>query len=140
MRKRLKIATSVNDKIHKEKSNTHSKSIEVVLNSENKKEGKIVPLDSLIFVSSLDNYIEVNYLDNGIAKRELLRYSLSGIEQDNKNIAGIFRCHKGYIVNKQKIESVTGNAAGFKLKLKGYSDLIPVSRKWNNEIKNMALV
>lgn len=138
LKKRLKVATSVNSKIQNRNSQSQDEKTEVILNSENKNEGMVIFLDSLLFVSSIDNYIEVNYLDNGIQKRSLLRYSLSGIEQDNTDISEIFRCHKGYIVNKRKIESVTGNAAGYKLKLKHFDDLIPVSRQWNKEIKTMA--
>jgi len=54
-------------------------------------------------------------------------------------VTEIFRCHKSYIVNKVKIDSITGNAAGYKLKLKDYSEYIPISRKWNKKIKEICL-
>lgn len=140
LKKRLKIATSVNDTLQAKSDKSQDKKKEVVLNSENKKEGMTISLDSLIFISSEENYIEVNYLENGIAKKNLLRYSLSRIEQDNTNITEIFRCHKGFVVNKRKIESISGNAAGYKLKLRDYNDLIPVSRQWNKEMKTISLI
>ncbi len=34
------------------------------MNSENKKEGFTIEIDSLIFICSVDNYIEVNFLVN----------------------------------------------------------------------------
>jgi DNA-binding LytR/AlgR family response regulator len=96
-----------------------------------------MPLDDFILVSSIDNYIELVYLKQGIVDKKIFRYSLSKIMQDNADIAEVFRCHKSYIVNKAQIESVSGNTAGYKLKLKGFDRLIPVSRQWNQSIKNM---
>lgn len=140
LRKRLKIATNVNNALNTKNDKLQDREKEVIFNSENKKEGMTLTLDSLIFISSMDNYIAVNYLENGIVDKKLLRYSLSRVEIDNKNIFELFRCHKGYIVNKRKIESISGNAAGYKIKLTDYNGLIPVSRKWNKEIETIALV
>ncbi len=139
LRKRLKITTSVNDTLQTKSDIVQKEKKVIVLNSENKNERITISLDSLIFISSQDNYIEVNHLEDGTAKKSLLRYSLSKVEQDNKELTEIFRCHKGYIINKRIIESVTGNAAGYRLKLNHANNLIPVSRQWNNEIKTIFL-
>jgi DNA-binding LytR/AlgR family response regulator len=69
----------------------------------------------------------------------MLRYTLSGVEKDNSGISEIFRCHKSYIINKNKISSITGNAAGYKLILLGYNTPIPVSRKWNKDIASITI-
>ncbi len=138
LRKRLKMAVQINNSIHKKTQDSENDKV-VVLNSENKNDKLELSLNSLLFITSVDNYIDVYYIDNRIIKHKLLRYSLSGIEQDNPSVTDLFRCHKSYIVNKIKIDSVTGNAAGYKLKLKDYSDYIPISRKWNKQIKDICV-
>ena len=136
LRKRLRTTLQINNSIQS-KSQDSDKSQIVVLNSDNKNDSLALSLHSLLFITSVDNYIDVFYVDNSITKHKLLRYSLSGIELDNPTITELFRCHKSYIVNKVNIDSVTGNAAGYKLKLKDYAECIPVSRKWNNQIKEI---
>lgn len=136
LRKRLRMAVQINSSIQNRSQNTVKGQI-VVLNSENRNDKLELSLNSLLFITSVDNYIDVYYIDNRIIKHKLLRYSLAAIEQDNPNIADLFRCHKSYIVNKTKIDSITGNAAGYKLRLKDYSDYIPISRKWNKQIKDI---
>jgi hypothetical protein len=134
LRKRLKVAYKVNYTLGNEDIKPTIKHKSIVLNSENKKEGLSVEIDSLIFIGSVDNYIEVYFLVNNIVEKRLLRYSLARVEKDNSKILEIFRCHKSYIINKRKISSITGNAAGYKLHLKDYDTPIPVSRKWNKNI------
>ena len=110
LKKRLKVASNINSTLDKRVGfQTNHKPI--VLNSENKKEGFSIDIDSLIFICSVDNYIEVYFLANDTLEKQLLRYTLSGVEKDNSENSEIFRCHKSYIVNKSKIASITGNRA-----------------------------
>ncbi len=136
LKKHLRLAVKVNTAL-KQVNNTQTSIEKVVeINSDNKNESLIVSLDSLLFIVSVDNYIEVNLSENGSLNKKLVRYSLMRVEQENMKIDELFRCHKSYIVNKNKIESILGNAAGYKLKLTDYGKQIPVSRKWNKEILN----
>lgn len=140
LRKRLSKAMRVNETLQSKETTSKADTPEVVLHSENKKEGMSVPLDLLLYIRSVDNYIELSYIDEeGIAKKTLLRYSLAGVEADNKEIPELFRCHKSYIVNRQKIESVSGNAAGYKLRIRDQNEFIPVSRKWNKNLESLLL-
>jgi len=141
LKKRLLIAMSGNAVLKSTPliNKSHSDR-EIVFNSENKKEGLSIALNSFIAVSTIDNYIELQYLNSGVLDKMVLRYSLSKVEKDNEGIDEIFRCHKSFLINKTKIESVSGNAAGYKLKLKDLDTPIPVSRKWNNEIKDMTFI
>lgn len=137
LKKRLKTASSINSSIvNKTELELNHKPL--VLNSENKNEGLTIEVDSLICISSVDNYIEITYFKNNVPEKVLLRYTLSGVEKDNTNVFEIFRCHKSYIVNKNKISSIKGNAAGYQLILKGHEKPIPVSRKWNKNIHAIA--
>jgi len=111
----------------------NSKSI-VVVNSENRNERFVLPVGDLLYITSSDNYIDVYFGKDGFINHRLIRYSLSGVESDNREIKEIFRCHKSYIVNRKKIESVFGNTAGYRIKLLECDFLVPVSRKLNKEV------
>ena len=138
LNKRLKVASNINSSLDK-RADSKINHKPIVLNSENKKEGFSVEIDSLIFICSVDNYIDVFFFANNIVEKRMLRYTLSGVEKDNSDVSEIFRCHKSYIINKRKISSITGNAAGYKLILLGYNTPIPVSRKWNKDIASIAI-
>lgn len=49
----------------------------------------------------------------------------------------ILRCHRSYIVNLEKIESLKGNAQGYKLKIFDSNYIVPVSRKYLNLINEV---
>jgi DNA-binding LytR/AlgR family response regulator len=48
------------------------------------------------------------------------------------------RCHRTYIVNTDKIYSVTGNAQGYRLSLHDTQEEIPVSRTYLHVIKDLS--
>ena len=133
LQKRLKTASQLNNALIKREQNPED-NLQIVLNSENKNEGFMISIASLLYITSFDNYIDVYYFKNKLVEHKLIRYSLASVEEDNRNIDEIFRCHKSYLVNKLNIESVSGNAAGYKIKLHDCDMLIPVSRKWNKTL------
>lgn len=134
LNKRLKIAMQVNNRLKPGAcENTNNEKI-VILNSNNKKEKTTVLLDSLLYVTSVDNYIEIHIIENNKVERKLLRYSLMNLKQDNSELKELFRCLKSFIVNKKKIESLVGNASGYKIKISYCDAIIPVSRKYNKVI------
>lgn len=140
LKKRLKIATKLNESLKQKDNVKYDNKQNIIINSENKNEGFSINIDSFIFIRSVDNYIEVNILKNGKTEQKLIRYSLLKVEKDNKNLMELLRCHKSFIINKRKIESVIGNASGYKLKLCDYNKLIPISRKWNKDIHIITLL
>ena len=139
LKKHLKLAVELNSNLKQEKITQLSFEKIAEINSDNRKESLKISLDSLLFIVSVDNYIEVYLIENGNVNKKLVRYSLLRVEQDNMEIDELFRCHKSYIINKNKIESIVGNVAGYKLKLYNYDKQIPVSRKWNKEIQNVLI-
>ncbi|MFW6223042.1 MAG: LytTR family transcriptional regulator DNA-binding domain-containing protein [Bacteroidota bacterium] len=139
LKKHLRLAVQVNSTLKHEKNTQVSIEKIAEINSDNKNESFKISLDSLLFLVSVENYIEVYLIENGNVNKKLVRYSLLRVEQDNMEIDELFRCHKSYIVNKNKIESILGNAAGYKLKLYDYDEQIPVSRKLNKEIQNVLI-
>jgi DNA-binding LytR/AlgR family response regulator len=46
------------------------------------------------------------------------------------------RCHRSFIVNKQKIMSVEGNSSGYNIVLNGYSHKIPLSKKYKEALRS----
>lgn len=137
LRKRLKDSATMDGKKMNldgvSMENDNSKSI-VVVNSENRNERFDLPVGDLLYITSSDNYIDVYFVKDGFINHRLIRYSLSGVASDNREMKEIFRCHKSYIVNRKKIESVFGNTAGYRIKLLECDFLVPVSRKLNKEV------
>jgi DNA-binding LytR/AlgR family response regulator len=136
LQKRLKASSRINQKLDVIDENSgHAK--QVLLRSDNKNESMTISLKDLLFVKSIDNYVEVHFLKNGKHTFSILRYSLSKVERDNDALRELIRCHRSYIANRLHIEKISGNAAGYKIKLKKYEQLIPVSRKWNGKIEEL---
>ncbi len=95
-----------------------------------------IQLEQLYFISSSDNYIDVFYSkeDSGL-NRIMIRNTLKAIEEKYQNVPSLFRCHKGYIVNCQKVIKVEGNAKGYFLSLKDVPEKIPVSRNKKEDLE-----
>lgn len=94
-------------------------------------------LDNLLFVKSVDNYVEVYWDDGQGTQKELLRSSLQRIEDNLKSYSAIFRCHRTYLVNMKNIDRVLGNSQGYRLMIKGIGDPIPVSRSYKQTLKRL---
>jgi len=129
--KRLNNAYSINEIIRNKQLN-HNKEIIIEDESNNKKFS--VSIDSLLYITAADNYIDVYYFNNNKISHELIRNSLTNIEKTFSNTKQLFRCHKSFIINLNSVLSVTGNTAGYKLKMKNTDVLLPVSRKLNGRI------
>ena len=50
------------------------------------------------------------------------------LESQLANLPWIFKTHRSYLVNLNKISAVSGNAQGYQLSLQQYSATVPVSR------------
>ncbi len=101
--------------------------------SENKKESILLLTSELLYIQSMDNYVELVYFTGGSLDRKILRNTLIGIEgqiNDNK----IIRCHRSYIVNLHKVNNVSGNAQGYRLHLSDLESTIPVARSKSKTI------
>ncbi|HEV7349109.1 LytTR family DNA-binding domain-containing protein [Telluribacter sp.] len=100
--------------------------------AENGKDSLAVRAEQLYYIESADNYCLVVYQGEKEKKRELVRSSLSRLEEQI-NSPRIVRCHRSFIVNLSKIEKITGNAQGYRLHLPG-EVTIPVARRYNSMI------
>ena len=84
----------------------------------------------LLYVEAMQNYVVVHYHENGLNKQKIIRSTLSGIEEKLQGTS-IERTHRSFLINRERIAGVSGNAQGLKLRVHGVEDkYIPVSRKY----------
>lgn len=104
------------------------------IQSESTKEMKIqIPLQDFIFATSDNNYSTIFYENQGKIQRKLLRLSFKNLENQLDGFEQIIRCHKSYIVNRERIIEIKGNARSLMLQVDLYDEMIPVSRSFPKE-------
>lgn len=90
---------------------------------------------NLLFIQSSDNYVEINFLENGVLSKLLIRNSIKKLEPTFTN-SSIIRCHRSYIVNTNNIELAKKTSSGFNLNLNQVPEItIPVSKSYISEFK-----
>lgn len=104
--------------------------------AENEKDSIEILSENLFYIESSDNYSTVFYKKNGKLQKELLRSSLTRLESQI-SYENIVRCHRSFIVNLDKVETVTGNAQGYKLHLESPELLVPVARKYSEIVERL---
>lgn len=133
LKKQIKVSGQLNKKIQEKEKKPDSSEI-IIFESKNKKENISLLTFNFLYIKSADNYIDVYYKEGKSIKHNLLRNTLNEVEKKLKRNKSIQRCHMSYIVNICVIDSVLGNASGYKLKLKNTEVLIPVSRKYKEDL------
>jgi hypothetical protein len=134
LRKKIKIVNQINSDLPGRPKNIPAKN-DVTISASNLREVITLDANSLTYISVEDNYIDVHWLVNGLDKHRLLRNTLSKIEKDiARQFPFIKRCHHGYIVNTNRIKSLDGNEAGYKILLDGVEFPVPISRKYKNTL------
>lgn len=108
--------------------------VEWTLLSENEKDEPLkVDSASLLFIESADNYSKIIFRKDGQVKSVLLRSSLKRTESQ-LNHPFVFRCHRSFLVNLTKVDSVSGNSQGYRLHFSGTDETIPVARRTGQEL------
>lgn len=131
----LKEANALNQNISKENT---LKDEPLSIPSKNKSEDLKLKLNQLLFIKSVENYVEVYCQNESKLEKHLLRNTLKEIEKALTHYSKIKRCHRSYLVNLKKVASFSGNAQGLSLQLKGTpTEDIPVSRSYVAEIKKV---
>jgi len=104
---------------------------EIQLYGEGKKDRLLLQSSHLICLKSEGNYVSVFYRSGELTKREMLRGPLKAFEEQVVDLPQFIRCHQSYIVNKQLLVSISGNARGYVLDLKDLDIKVPVSRQFD---------
>jgi len=92
--------------------------------------------EGFLYAEAADNYSKVFYRGRQPA---LIRSSLKQLEEQFRENQRIFRCHRTYLVNLDRVIHISGNAQGYKLHLEGVEQLIPVSRSLNGQIARLVI-
>jgi hypothetical protein len=90
--------------------------------------------ESLLYLESAENYVNICYLNKGKVSKYLLRDTLKKIEE---NFSGteIVRCHRSYIVNFEKVIVIRKDKDGLKLEFDNPAVTdIPVSKTYVNTV------
>ena len=94
-----------------------------------------ISIDSLYYVESQDNYVKIYYETDGKLCNYMLRSTTKAIE--NKFGEYLIRCHRGYIVNKNKIKIFRNDRDGMYVKLMHDNiKQIPVSKSYASSIQH----
>lgn len=97
--------------------------------SKNGKQTISIKPENFLYLKSVDNYIELYYLNGEGINKELFRNTLKDIEQEHSGSPFVKRCHRSYLVNPTNIQ-VTSLTSMNSLKLLVGQTEIPVSSKY----------
>lgn len=98
-----------------------------------------VYIDDVHIIASASNYIKVFHLQKNNLVYSIIRSTLKKAEETLLEHPNFFKCHRAYIINLDKVVHVEGNAQGYKLRIQGHDELIPVSRNLNAEFSDKLL-
>jgi low affinity Fe/Cu permease len=111
----------------------------ITFEGDNQAEKKTIEVGQLFYIEAASNYIKLFFEQKGKLNYSIVRMTMKRAAETVYPYSVFFRCHRAYIVNLDKIEQVQGNAQGYKLKMQGSEDLIPVSRNLNSEFSDRLL-
>lgn len=92
-----------------------------------------VPIGRIICYEANDNYVVTYYLDKKEqVKKSMERVSLKKIEEllAKENVI-FYRVHKSYLINPDFLEEIKGKAQAYKLQMRHFETIIPVSRSYD---------
>jgi LytTr DNA-binding domain len=134
--KNLKSAIEVNEKLKSLPETKNLNANEVIeLVAENRKDKITLKLSDLLYVESVGNYVEVCHMVDEDIKKSILRSSLKRLEQVIIEFPDLFKCHRAFIINVNKVIHANGNSQGYRLKMQNIDFEIPVSRNYTKSLK-----
>lgn len=113
--------------------------IQFELTGDNQQEQLTLSLDDFYYIQAADNYIKIYFRKKDLIVYTIVRMTMKRAEETLLPWHGLFRCHRAYIVNLDKVQHVEGNAQGYKLILQGAEEPVPVSRSLNSELSDRLL-
>lgn len=108
----------------------------VTLTDENNKIVMTLPLRSISYFKSEDNYTLLYYysVDNQFRK-ELIRTNLKKLEHD-LNLPCMVRIHRSYMINSQNLRSAIKTPRGYQVKMDERDQFIPVSSTYKQTFES----
>jgi DNA-binding LytR/AlgR family response regulator len=98
-----------------------------IIRAENPTDNFKLWLEKGLFIQTEGAFVRISYLENKQVKHVLIRTNLRKVMEDLQNAPQYCRCHINYLVNMNKIMSITGNAQGYQLELESVCQFIPVT-------------
>ena len=130
----LKSANELNKKL-KENKSIPDKLVHFV--SDYQKDNLSIKVSLILFIRSANNYIEVFWKENQVAKSQLVRYSLTKAEEILKDDKFIFKCHRSYLANINQIDKIEGSPQGYRLFFEKVDFPVPVSKNYAHRLKEL---
>ncbi len=109
----------------------------VHLKSNYEKDSLSVDVNNLLYVRSAGNYVEVYWEENGKVRFQMVRCTLKNAEEAFREYRFVFKCHRTYIVNLNKIRQVEGSSQGYTLYVGPENHKVFVSRNYIPEFKEL---
>ena len=91
----------------------------------------------LLFVKAEENYCQLTFVRSTGLSMRLVRTPLSAVEEAFEAHPAMRRVHRSYLVNLRHVKDLSGNAQGFRLHFNEGNASVPVSRKLNEEIRDL---
>lgn len=111
-----------------------SPSADILLSGATKEKVECSALDFL-YAESDGNYVNIHYLNQDKPTRTAIRSSIKDVEEKVEAVSHICRCHRAFIVNLKHVKSVESRSSGFYLMLHHCEALVPVSKTYQQHIK-----
>lgn len=103
--------------------------------TQQKNDDFLLNINNLLFAKAEGNYLELFVRDKNTVSKLLKRMTLKELEIQLIQFSHILKTHRSYIVNLDYVLQVKGNAQGYQLLLKDYSEHIPVARGMISEFE-----
>ncbi len=107
----------------------------VHLKSDYEKDDLSVDVNTLLYIRSANNYIEVFWTEKGKTLSQLIRCTLTYAEDAFVDYPYIFKCHRAFIVNINFVKKVEGKSQGYTLYVGGDNHIAYVSRNFIPQFK-----
>lgn len=109
----------------------------LIFAGDNKNERLELNPQQIYYITSQDNYFEVVWQEGGKMNKKLLRGTLAKAEETVEPFSFLFRCHRAFIVNLDKVINIEGNAQGYRLHLLDNHEIIPVARSKGQQLQEL---
>lgn len=126
------VADNINQQIQQHPSPTPTTALKIL--SESPKDYLEISAQDFLFAKSEGNYVKCFYQQQDKVTTKLLRTSLKKVEEQLVDSNTFIRCHRSYLVNKQQIQKVSGNARSYSLHFANCETTAAVSRNFPKEL------
>ena len=86
----------------------------------------------IVCIKAEGNYCNFFFIKDKVLTKELLRIPLKLVEEELDKESKIMRCHRSWLINIDKVQSLSGTARNITLTMEYCKFLVPVSRNYAN--------